>query len=81
MEKDPNSKTSDLRTTCEVIPQSRDITRDEEQLRQHNPTPGQTTDELGEVESSEYATNDQYRSRPEYYNPKTCGVTTEKDEL
>ena len=66
---------------CEVIPESRDITETEEQLRHHNPQQGQTTDELGEVESSEYATNDQFRSKPEYYNPKTCSTTTDKDEL
>ncbi|MFZ2258843.1 MAG: hypothetical protein WAV55_12065 [Clostridiaceae bacterium] len=66
---------------CNEIPDTRNITETKDQLKFHNPQFGQTTDELNEVESSEYATNDQFRTRPEYFNPKTCKTTTEKDEL
>ena len=65
----------------DTIPGVRDITQTLEQLKNHNPMPGQTTDELGYVESSEYATNDQYRTHAEYYNPKTGRGTRNKDEL
>lgn len=64
-----------------LVPGTRDITQTMELLKNHNPLPGQTTDELGNVESSEYATNDQYRTHAVYYNPKTGRGTRNKDEL
>ncbi|PKK40536.1 hypothetical protein ABB02_00207 [Clostridiaceae bacterium JG1575] len=50
---------------CQKVLPSLDVTRKEDQLAHTNPQAGQTTDELNQVENSEYASNDQFRKRPE----------------
>lgn len=42
---------------------------------------GQPTDEVYEPENSEYAHNDQFRTNPEYYDPKTGQPTSDKESL